>query len=440
MTALKRYHDDLASFRRVVHQAAPKKRAEVFFQICREGVRLASVGGVPKPDVMDALYAIGIEAGLDENVVQDTMARAVANPLVPATVRWEALPAIGVDISAKPIVSLVIHCMADVEPEPVQWLWPERIALGKLTVIAGEPGLGKSQLTCALAAAVSTGGTWPNSEGRAPKGSVVILSAEDAPGDTVRPRLDAAGADVEKVYTITAVTEGKKGNRSFNLQTDLAALEAIVKKIGDVRLIVIDPISSYLGKVDSHRNAELRAVLEPVGLLAARLGVAAIAITHLNKAGPGSASANSRVIGSIAFVAAARAAYIVCRDPEDHERRLFLPSKNNLGRDSGGLAFKIGEFSTPSGLIAPAVIWSAVPVSITADQALAPASQAPQRDQAEDFLRDLLATGPMKTKDVEAEAKAADISWTTIRRAKDKLKITVDKSKKMDGAWLWSLP
>ncbi len=112
-----------------------------------------------------------------------------------------------------------------------------------------------------------------------------------------------------------------------------------------MRLVVIDPVSSYLGKVNSHRNAELRAVLEPIGEMAARLGVAVLAVTHLNKGGTG--GANNRFIGSIAFVAAARAAFIVCRDPDDAERRLFLPTKNNLGPEGAGLGFRVGTVVTP---------------------------------------------------------------------------------------------
>ena len=145
--------------------------------------------------------------------------------------------------------SLVIRCMADIEPEKIEWLWPCRIAIGKQTLIGGEPGLGKSQITAALAAAVTTGGEWPCNEGRAPRGSVIILSAEDDASDTIRPRLDAAGANVRGVHLISAVRQKDgTGRRSFNLQADLGALENEIAHIGNVRLVIIDPVSSYLGQ------------------------------------------------------------------------------------------------------------------------------------------------------------------------------------------------
>jgi putative DNA primase/helicase len=160
--------------------------------------------------------------------------------------------------------ALITQCAADVTPQPVEWLWPGRFALGKLTLIAGEAGLGKSQLSIAMVAAVTTGSEWPCREGRAPQGSVVILSAEDGAADTVVPRLMAAGADRERVEIVSAVHD-EKSRRSFDLSADLALLENKISEIGDVKLIIIDPISSYLGpKVDSHVNAAVRGVLEPV--------------------------------------------------------------------------------------------------------------------------------------------------------------------------------
>jgi putative DNA primase/helicase len=194
----------------------------------------------------------------------------------------------------------------------------------------------------------------------------------------------------------------------------------LIERIGDVRMVVIDPISSYLGRVDSHKNAELRAVLEPISDLAARHRVAVLAITHLNKSGSG--GANDRVIGSIALVATARAAFIVCRDADDADRRLFLPSKNNIGPGGAGLGFHVVTRSTPSGIVAPAITWDNLPVNVSADQALAIPTRGGRtsaRERAIDFLRRNLARGPVATR--KAEATAAGISWPSVRRAKDAL-------------------
>ena len=171
--------------------------------------------------------------------------------------------------------------------------------------------------------------------------------------------------------------------------------------------MIIDPVSSYLGKTDSHKNAEVRAVLEPIGEMGSRLRVAVIGVTHFSK-GAGT-SANNRIIGSIAFVAAARAAFIVSRDPDDENRRLFVPSKNNLGPDREGLGFRIETREVGQGIIAPAVSFDGLPVTRTADEILSAISSggpATSKDDAKLFLIDALNGGPASVPDLEAMARA----------------------------------
>ena len=269
---------------------------------------------------------------------------------------------------------LVVKCAADIKPEKIDWLWEERLPLGKCVLVAGEGGLGKSMLLAWIAAAVSRGDQWPCGEGQSRCGSVIILSAEDDAADTIVPRLMAADADCSKVHILEAVRKDDEGHRSFNLQLDLPELEKTIEQLDDVLLVIIDPITSYLGKVDSHKNADIRSVLEPLGRIAAKRHVTVIANTHLSKASGG--SANSRVIGSVAFVNHARAAFIVTADPDDAGKRLFIPSKTNLGKLRDGLAYRIAEAALPgpdygSVMWAPYVQWEDAPVRISADQAMA---------------------------------------------------------------------
>jgi hypothetical protein len=305
-----------------------------------------------------------------------------------------------------------------------------------------------------MVAAVTTGGDLPCGEGRAPQGNVVILSAEDGVADTIVPRLMAAGAEREHVQIIRAVQD-PTGRRGFNLAADLDLLEKEIGRLGDVRLVIIDPISSYLGtRVDSHVNASVRGVLEPVGEMAERLRIAIVAITHQPK-GTGTAAIH-RFIGSIAFVAAARAAHLVISDPDDENRRLFLPVKNNNAPLGKGLAFRLEQrlVGDPGlAIVASSVVWESEPVTISADQALRAADDqgtgGGAGTDAEEFLREVLAAGPVAVKDIQAEAKAAGHSWATIRRAKDRLKVVSEYvSQGRDdggrfgerGYWLWRLP
>jgi AAA domain-containing protein len=340
---------------------------------------------------------------------------------------------------------LIVQCAADVKPDPVEWLWPGRVALGKLTLIAGEAGVGKSQVSIAMAAAVTTGGEWPCAEGRALLGDVVILSAEDGVADTIVPRLMEAGADLKRVHIINAVKDAS-GRRGFNLSVDLDLLERKISESDNVRLIIIDPISSYLGpKVDSHVNAAVRAVLEPVSEMAARLRVAIVAITHPPK-GTGTPAIN-RFIGSIAFVAAARAAFMVTRDAEDEIRRLFLPVKNNLAPLGKGLAFRLEQRLVADGIVGSSVAWETERVTITADQALQAADDrgggGVAGADAEEFLREALAGGAVAVIDLKADAKEAGLSWATIRRAKERLGIVAEREshgRDGGGRWTWAMP
>jgi hypothetical protein len=330
----------------------------------------------------------------------------------------------------------MVRCFSDIEPKPLRWLWPGRMPLGKLTLLIGDPGLGKSLLTADVASRVTRGASFPDGAVFEP-GSVIFLSAEDDAADTIRPRLDAAWADVSRVHTIEAVrvqlANGSVAEKPFNLESDIASLEAVLREHIDVRLIVIDPLSAYLGGADSHSNAEIRGLLSPLASMAARCGVAVLAVTHLRKS-PGAAV--HRAIGSIAFAAAARAVLAVAPDPEDANRRLLLPVKQNLSAGIGGLAFRI---ETQNGV--PRLAWEAGTVALAANDVLGSAEvqqDQNERREARAWLEDLLADGPIPVKKIQAEAKAAGLSWITVRRAKETLPVVASKSA-FKGGWEWRL-
>ncbi len=342
------------------------------------------------------------------------------------------------------VADLVTISVADVPAEALSWLWPGRIPLGKLTLLFGDPGLGKSFITMDLAARVSRGMQWPDAaDGAKPSapGGVILLSAEDDLADTIHPRLDAAGGDSARIEFVRGV-ESAAGIDSFNLARHLPSLESAVHQTPDVRLIIIDPISAYLGDTDSHRDARVRALLAPLADLAARYGVAVVAVTHLNKRSGGQVL--QRAMGSIAFAATARTAYLVVADAGNPKRRLFLQAKSNLAQETTGLAYTIESVELAG--IGPVgrVVWEPEPVTITANEALAAAPANPKKqtvcEAASKWLLETLANGPMQANDVAAAAVANGLAWRTIRRAKEALGVKAKRDGFKDAKWYWALP
>ena len=332
--------------------------------------------------------------------------------------------------------------LSDIEAKPLRWLWRDRLAVGKVTIDAGDPGLGKSLITADITAKITAGLDWPDGSGTPERGSVIFASAEDDAADTIRPRLEAAGGDVSKVFILESVidtdSDGLPVERAFSLKRDLLRLDQEVRRIGDVRLVVVDPITAFLGDVDSHKNAEVRALLAPLKDLASRHEVAVLAVSHLNKGNGGNAL--YRVSGSLAFVAAARAAWLIIKDPEDEQRRLVLPCKNNLAPDVGGFAYRIGTAETSVGPV-PVIHWEPGRVDVSAIEALAPDHERDAKEEAKEFLVGCLNDGVTEAKAIQAAARGAGIAEKTLRRAKAELGIRSEK----DGfaqppRWHWRLP
>lgn len=235
----------------------------------------------------------------------------------------------------------VIQTFSDIQPEPIRWLWPGRFPLGKLVLIAGDAGLGKSQITVDIAARISNGRRFPDGETPPGAGDTLILTVEDDPADTIRPRLDACMADVDRVHFLRCRVNSK-GRESAPSIRDVDviadAFGQIEQKGGRPMLLVIDPIMAFLAGADAHKDAEVREVLTPLATLCAEQGVTPVLVGHLNKS---SNSPQYRIGGTVAFPALARAAFLVVADQADRSQRYFLPLKNNLGPDQGGFGYTI---------------------------------------------------------------------------------------------------
>lgn len=329
--------------------------------------------------------------------------------------------------------------LSTVEAECVEWLWPGRIPLGKLSIIDGDPGLGKSVLTLDLAARVTLDGIMPDGvDGR--QGGVVLLSAEDGLADTIVPRLQAAGARLDRIKALDVIPfhdEQGAGDKLPSLPLDVPYIRDVARQMNAV-LVVVDPIMAYLGeRTNSHKDQDCRRALHPLARMAEETGAAVVVVRHLNKLSGGNPL--YRGGGSIGIIGAARSGLLVARDPDDPERRVLASLKSNLAKAPSSLAFALDE--APNGAVR--VGWTG-PSPHTAESLLAAPRDDEERGavgEAVEVLRTILAGGAVSSKDVKASAGRAGVSEVTLRRAKSLLQV---KARLVgfgrDGQWHWSLP
>lgn len=326
------------------------------------------------------------------------------------------------------------------ETERVQWLSEGRLAFGKITVLDGDPGLGKSTITLDWAARISRGLPLPGSRTQPdrPRG-VIILSAEDGAGDTIRPRLEAAGADLSRVYLL-AMRDGLGHEQLPDLSLHIRDIGHQVEAT-DAALVIIDPLMAFLGgDVNSNRDQDIRRVLSPVAAMADQTHCAVLILRHLNKAS--GISALYRGGGSIGIIGAARFGLIVGKDPDckDGSRRVLAVQKCNIGPEAPALIY--GLASVPDTDVAR-VQWLGES-NITASQLTAGPMNEEERsglDTAMEWLEQTLAEGPMWSKDVQRECRDAGLSWRTIEAAKKRLKVDVYREGYAEkGKWFWRMP
>ncbi len=328
---------------------------------------------------------------------------------------------------------------------PVRWLWPGWLARGKFHVLAGTPGTGKTTIAMAFAAACTANSFFPDGHS-CQGGNVLIWTGEDDPADTLTPRLLAAGADLNRVYFI----QGTKENgelRSFDPARDLQTLERQAKAVGDIALLIVDPVVSAVSG-DGHKAGDVRRGLQPLVDLAATLDCAALGVTHFSK-GTAGRDPLERVTGSQAFGALARVVIVAAKDSGDggddtSGRRIIARAKSNIGPDCGGFEYRLeqSELLEHPGLVASYVTWG-VAIEGTARDLLGAAEFNETEGQigggdAMEFLKSLLAEGPLAVAKIRKDASGAGYAWRSIERAKKKAGIEARKTG-MNAGWVWAL-
>ncbi len=349
-----------------------------------------------------------------------------------------SLPTKALTQQLKPTGRLITVCAADIKPEHVEWLVDQSLPLGMLAVIGGQPGLGKSQISINLAAGVTTGVGLPGAGSFKDLGSVIILANEDDAARTIRPRLDAAGADISKVHIVQGVAREGADVDMFQLDLDIADLRDRALQIDDVKLIIIDPPSAYLGtKVDSYKDSDVRRVLMPLSTLAQDTGAMILLIVHLNKRTDG--GPQQRFAGSTAWTAAPRVGFMVAED-QLTKQRFMVPVKNNIGDDRLGYQYHIEEKLVQYGgqtFKSSCIVWDQT-TDRSVGELLAPpkVSKPDVVGVAKEFLQSELAGAPCPVEQLREAAEIAGISWSSVLRAKSRLLIT---SKKIGAGWTWTL-
>ncbi|MGE5607920.1 MAG: AAA family ATPase [Bacillota bacterium] len=409
-------------------EAYSRKLQQLFAELNPQPkVKVIRLPGLPaKGDLYDFVQIRKAEGKTPEQTKAEILSLAASAELVDL-----------LDFRGRPL----LRRASDVEYQPIRWLWPGFIALGKLALLASDPGCGKSTLSCDLAARISRGMPWPDAPNSPNEsGSVLMLNVEDDASDTVRPRLEAAGADLSKITILEGVRRhdknGKTRDEMFCLEQHLPALESAIRQTSECRLIVLDPLGAIMGRTDGNKNEEVRGLLAPLAALAARYGVAILGITHLNKSSGGSVA--YRVLGSIGFTAAARCVFGVARDRQDPTRRLFVPLKSNIAVDTHTLAYKLEESSIPG---IARLRWESVPVDIRPEDAFGDAANSTptKTDQAGEWLREALAEGEVPSEEVFRKGRRDGFAVSAIRRAAEALGVRARK-RGFQGPWVWRLP
>lgn len=342
------------------------------------------------------------------------------------------MPKIRADLDGHTPVLDITH-LDQVVAEPLEWIWHRRILKNMLNLLAGDPGMAKSYLSLDIANRISRGLPWPDKSGNAPKGRVLLVSAEDHLSKVIKPRLDKLGADPKMIdYVSLEVTHGDE--MEFLALTK--HLDQIVEAIHRIRpvLMTVDPLVSFMPGVDSYKDAEVRQMLMRLSKLAEDTKCALLPIMHLNKK-PG-AKSTYRVGGSIGFVAAARSSMLVGRHPDDPAKFVLAPDKANYSSRPSSISYSVKDDGTDHGRFE----WGDL-IDISADDMLSIVSptQQPKVTRAKEFLSSYpFVDGTALSDEVIEAAQATDIGESSLEKAKKSLGITSKKDS--DGRWRYVRP
>ena len=336
---------------------------------------------------------------------------------------------------------VVLVCAAKLKPQPIEWIWTYWLAMGKLHILAGAPGQGKTTIALALAATKTIGGRWPDGT-RCEVGNVLIWSGEDDPADTLLPRLMAMGADVDRVHFVTGARIGGQ-LLTFDPARDMRQLELAIEKIGGISLLIVDPIVSAVAG-DSHKNTEVRRALQPLVDMAASCNCAVLGISHFSKGGQGQ-DPTQRVVGSVAFSAVARVVLVAAKVKSDDgtDRRILARSKSNIGPDDGGFEYHIEQAEPLPGIQASYIAWGTAVAGTARELLTEPgdvAGGATDTDDAAELLRgELVADGWTCAETATKPLKDAGFTKKQVWAASKKLDVIRRKGGMKEG-WLWRLP
>ncbi len=320
-----------------------------------------------------------------------------------------------------------------VRAQEAAFLWKPYLPRGRITILEGDPGLGKTWLCLEIAARLSRGERLPRCLNqfplpRPPPCPVLFLNGEDGPGDTLRPRLEAAGADLTRLVLLAGYREGAGGPRRHLHLQRLDYIEAVLRQMKP-GLLVVDPVQAFLGpKLAMGSPSQVRSLLLPLADLAQGADCAVLLVRHLAK------SAGERPIyrglGSVDFAAAARSVLLVGKDPGSREGRVVTHVKSSLAREGDSLQFSIDEGK---------FVWRGVS-EVRAQDLLAREPTAEDRSalsDAQEFLKEFLSRGPKPLSEIKQRSKGEGISWTTLIRARQGLRVQSDRAQ---GQCRWQLP